>query len=162
MAISRARMSMATSCCSACNASHGHLSSRSRSKRLGWFSRTVTLLLSRHACCGRKAVEESVGDGTCVKQVLYGSQRCCGMQRENLTRLSYRCKVCPVGGDHRLTAIGQDQDEIQWSVAMYCPQNLERSCFKRMATSDNRDPLGKVLMMGSVSWLPSITSTKRG
>jgi len=35
-------------------------------------------LLNRLACNGRKAVEESVCDSTCVKQVLYGTQRGCG------------------------------------------------------------------------------------
>jgi len=33
-------------------------------------------------------------------------------------------------------------------------ENLERFCFKWMATADNRDPPGQVLMMGSVSWFP--------
>jgi hypothetical protein len=30
-------------------------------------------------------------------------------------------------------------------------ENLKRPGFKWMAATDNRDPLGKVLMMGSVS-----------
>jgi hypothetical protein len=59
--------------------------------------------------------------------------------------------ICPLCRDHGLTAIRQDQDEVQAAVTMNLAKNLERSSFKRMATADNRDPFGKVLMMGSVS-----------
>ena len=142
---------MARSCCSACRASQGQLSSRSRSKRLGWFSCKGALLLSRLACNGRNAVEESVCDDSSVKQVLYGTQRGSGLHRKSLSRPSYRDKVCPVGGDHRFTAIGQDQDEIQSPSAMHRPKKLKRPSLKRMTRADDHDSLGKVLMMGSVS-----------
>jgi hypothetical protein len=33
--------------------------------------------------------------------------------------------------------------------------NVQRSALERMASTDNGDLLGKVLMMGSVWWLPS-------
>ena len=36
------------------------------------------------------------------------------------------------------------------------PKNPERLTVERMASADNRDSLGKVLMMGSVSYVPSI------
>ena len=36
------------------------------------------------------------------------------------------------------------------------PKNPERLTVERMASTDNRDSLGKVLMMGSVSYVPLI------
>ncbi len=41
---------------------------------------------------------------------------------------------------------------------MHRPKNVERLAFKRMPRSDNGDLFGKVLMMGSVSYVPSIES----
>jgi len=39
---------------------------------------------------------------------------------------------------------------------MHRPENVERLAFQRMLRSDNGDLFGKVLMMGSVSYVPSI------
>jgi hypothetical protein len=86
-----------------------------------------------------------------MEQVLYGTQRGSGMHRENLSRLSYRDKIRPVGRDHGFAAIGQDQDEIQLPFATYRVENLKPSSLKRMTRTNDRDSLGKVLTMGSVS-----------
>jgi hypothetical protein len=59
--------------------------------------------------------------------------------------------ICPLCRDHGLTAIRQDQDEVQAAVTMNPAENIEQSSLKRMVRADNRDLLGKVLMMGSVS-----------
>ena len=40
---------------------------------------------------------------------------------------SYRDKICPVGGNQRLTAIGKDQDEIQHPFAIYRPLRTSSS-----------------------------------
>jgi hypothetical protein len=85
-----------------------------------------------------------------VKQVLYGTQGD-GVNREGLSRPSYRHKICPVHGDQRLTAIGEDQDEIQPPLAMHRPKKLKRPALKRMTRTNDSDSLGKVLTMGSVS-----------
>ena len=37
---------------------------------------------------------------------------------------------------------------------MHRPENVERLAFERMLRSDNGDLFGKVLMMGSVSYVP--------
>jgi hypothetical protein len=39
---------------------------------------------------------------------------------------------------------------------MHRPENTERLAFERMPRSDNADLFGKVLMMGSVSYVPLI------
>jgi hypothetical protein len=41
------------------------------------------------------------------------------------------------------------------------PKNPERLTVERMASADNRDSLGKVLMMGSVSYVPLIVCGTR-
>ena len=73
------------------------------------------------------------------------------MHGKSLSRPSYRDKIRPVSGDQRLTAIGQDQDEIHSPFATHRSKKLKRPSLKRMTRADDRDSLGKVLMMGSVS-----------
>jgi len=41
---------------------------------------------------------------------------------------------------------------------MHRPENVERLAFERMLRSDNGDLFGKVLMMGSVSYVPWMRS----
>ena len=62
-----------------------------------------------------------------------------------------RGQIGPVGRNQRFTAIGQDQNEKQPTFPMHRPENVERLAFERMASADNSDLLGEVLMMGSVS-----------
>ena len=38
---------------------------------------------------------------------------------------------------------------------MHRPENVERAAFERVASAENSDLLWKVLMMGSMSWVPS-------
>ena len=42
---------------------------------------------------------------------------------------------------------------------MHRPENVERLAFERMPRSDDGDLFGKVLMMGSVSYVPLTTLT---
>jgi len=70
---------------------------------------------------------------------------------QSLSRPRDKGIICPVSRDQRLTAIGQDQDEIQSPFAMHRSKKLKRPSLKRMTRADDRDSLGKVLMMGSVS-----------
>ena len=63
-------------------------------------------------------------------------------------------QIGPIGRDQRLSAIGQDQNEMQSTLTVRPLHNVQGSALERMASTDNGDLLGKVLMMGSVSWLP--------
>ena len=150
----RARISITRSFFSSCRASHGLVSSRRRSKRVGYFSRNGALLLCRgvpglaRRC--NDAAEESVNDGTCVKQVLQGAERCRRLCRKRFRRLCCRPQVSPVRRDHGLAAIGQDQNQHQSVLSVCRPKNVERFTFKRMPSADNYNSLGKVLLMGSV------------
>jgi hypothetical protein len=85
-----------------------------------------------------------------MKQVFQRAKRCGLFCTDSTTRHGGR-KIRPVGRDERFTAVGQDQNEMQSAVPMDRPQNSERFTFERMASTDNRDSLRKVLMMGSVS-----------
>ena len=91
-----------------------------------------------------------------MKQVFQRAQ-CCGLHRESTTCGGH--KVRPVRRNERLTAVGQDQDELQSLVSTHRSKNGERFTFKGMARTNNGDSLGKVLMMGSVSRFPLIGST---
>ncbi|MGB2887191.1 MAG: reverse transcriptase domain-containing protein [Candidatus Acidiferrales bacterium] len=98
-----------------------------------------------------EAAEESVYDRTAVKQIFQGTERCRGMGGESVRRWGRRGEVRPVRRNQRFAAIGQDQNQMQSTFAMRGCENVERSALKRMASTDNPDFLGKVLMMGSVA-----------
>ena len=152
--MSRARISIARSFFSSCRVSHGLVSSRRRSKRVGYFSGNGALLPCRgvpglaRRC--NDAAEESVNDGACVKQILQGAERFRRLCRKRLLRLCCRGQVSPVRRDHGLAAIGQDQNQHQSAFSVRRPKDVERFTFKRMPSADNCNSLGKVLMMGSV------------
>ena len=97
---------------------------------------------------GSEAAEESIDDSPCVQQVFERAECGRGRCREELCG---RGQVGPVGRNQRFTAIGQDQNEKQPTFPMHRPENVERLAFERMASADNRDLFGEVLMIGSVS-----------
>jgi len=150
----RARISITRSFFSSCRVSHGLVSSRRRSKRVGYFSRNGALLPCRaipglaRRC--NDAAEESVNDGACAKQILQGAKRSRRLCGKGFLRLDCQGQVSPVRRDHGLAAIGQDQNQNQSAISLCRSKNVERLTFKRMPSADNSNPLGKVLMMGSV------------
>jgi len=166
LARSRARISVARILCSSWSVSQGWGSLRRRSNRVRFFSCNVALLPCRGvpglARRYSEAAEESVYDGACVKQIFQRAERCRCLCRERSLRLLRRGKVSPVRRDQRLTAVGQNQNEMQSTLAMRRPKNVEQPAFERMASTDNGDALKKVLMMGSVSWFPSTPSVMSG
>jgi len=106
--------------------------------------------------CRSEAAEESIYDGACVKQVFQGAQRGDLFCRDATRRLHGGRNLGPIGRNERFTSVGQDQQEIQPTVPMGGLKNSERFTFEWMTPANNLDFLGKVLMMGSVSWCPSI------
>jgi len=104
------------------------------------------------AGCGCEAVEESIDDRSCVKQMLKraeGGRRRCG------ERVCRRDEIGPIGRNQRLTAVRQDQNKQPPTFPMHRPEHVERLTFERMSSTDDDDLLGEVLMTGSVSWVPS-------
>src|SRR5215831_12782070 len=92
-----------------------------------------------------------------MKQVLERAECCCCRCRGELCRQG---QIGPIGRDQRLTAIRQDQNEMQSTLTMRPLHNVQGSAIERMTSTDNGDLLRKVLLMGSVSWLRSTTSRK--
>jgi hypothetical protein len=94
-----------------------------------------------------------------MKQVFDRTQHFSGLHRDGVPRLRCRGKISPFSGDHGLASIGQDQDKVQLALAMDCSENLKRFGFEWVVAASNRDPLGMVLMMGSVWCLSSMKLT---
>ena len=155
--MSRARIWIATAWCSWCRVSQASVSSIRRSKRFRFFSRKGALLRCRGvlvlAGCRSEADEESVYHGAGVKQVF---ERAEGRRRECREGLCRRGQIGPIGRNQRLTAVRQDEHEQPSTFAVQRPQKGERLAFERMARTDDGDLFREVLMMGSVSWFPSI------
>ena len=154
---------MARFLCSSLRVSQGQVSSRRRSKRLRFCSRTGALLggcgISVLAGDRSEAAEESIDDSSCVQQVFQRAKGCCRSGRRE--GLYGRGEVGPIGRNQRFTAIRQDQHEKEPTFPVHRPENLERLAFEGMPRSDNGDLFRKVLMMGSVScvpWIESITT----
>jgi len=133
------------------------MSSIKRSKRVRFVSRKSALLcgwgVSVLAVGRSEAAKESIHDGAGVKQVFERAEGCRRRCREGLGRGD---QIGPIGGDQGFTAIRQDQNELQSAMPMDVPKNSERLAFEGMAGTDNGDSLGEVVMMGSVSYVPSI------
>ena len=64
--------------------------------------------------------------------------------------------VRPVSGDQRLTAVWQNKNELQTTRHAGLPQDLQRLSVKWVMWTRDGHAFGEVLMMGSVSWFPSI------
>ena len=72
-------------------------------------SRKGTLLGGRAVLAGdwSEAAEESIDDGTCVKQMFERAECGRGRSRE---RVWGRGQIGPIGGNQRFTAVRQDQN----------------------------------------------------
>ena len=88
-----------------------------------------------------------------MQQVLQRTECCRGWRADGLCG---RGQIGPIGRNQRFTAVGQDQEEKEPTLPMHRPENVEQLAFEWMPRSDNGDLFGKVLMMGSMSYVPSI------
>jgi hypothetical protein len=142
--------------CSSPNVSQGYVSSRRRSNRFRFFSCNGALLGCVLVCYCSEAAKESVYDSTCVKQVFERAE--CLRPRGSGIPLGLcgQSKICRLRRDHRFAAIRQDQNQIHSTFATYRLPNSEGLALKGMTNPSYGDSLGKVLMMGSVSWFPWI------
>jgi hypothetical protein len=67
-------------------------------------------------------------------------------------------EVCPLGGNQRLTAARQYDHKLQAAGHAGLPKDLQRLPMEWMMRTRDGHTFGKVLMVGSVSWFPSIRS----
>ena len=63
--------------------------------------------------------------------------------------------ICPVSGDPRLTAVGQEDHELQAGAQPHLSEDCQRLAFEGMMQTRDSDAFGEVLMMGSLSYAPS-------
>jgi hypothetical protein len=102
------------------------------------------------------AAQESIGKTAKTEELI---------QRTDMLRLlpcaGRILEVSPVGGDQRLAAVRQNENQLQ-AVGHAClSEDLERLSFEWvMGTSDGHS-FREVLMMGSVWWFPSTTSAMK-
>jgi hypothetical protein len=101
---------------------------------------------------GRSA-QESIDEAPKTQQVILRAD-----EHRSLRSAGGRLKVCPVGGDQRLAAVGQKEHELQAGGHADLAQDLQRLSVEGVVRTRNGHAFGNVLMMGSVSWCPSIES----
>jgi len=97
---------------------------------------------------GRPA-QESIDEAAKTQQVIPRAD-----EHRSLRRAGSRLKVCPVGGDQRLAAVGQKEHELQAGGHADLAQDLQRLSFEWVVRTRDGHAFGEVLMMGSVSWFP--------
>lgn len=71
-------------------------------------------------------------------------------------------EVGPAGRDQRFAAVRENDEELQAVGHASLSQNLQRLSFEGVMRAGDDHSLREVLMMGSVSWFPSIISTEAG
>ena len=68
--------------------------------------------------------------------------------------------VGPIGRDVGPALVWQDQDEVPSSVLANAPQHGKRLALEWMMWPSDGHDFRKVVVVGSVWWFPSITSTR--
>jgi hypothetical protein len=71
-------------------------------------------------------------------------------------------KIRPVSGDPRLTAVGQEEHELQAGAHAHRSEDRQRLACEGMMRTRDSDAFGEVLMMGSLSYAPSIICRTNG
>jgi hypothetical protein len=99
------------------------------------------------------AAQESIGKTAKTEQVIERAD-----EQRRLWRAGGSLEIRPVGGDQRLTAVGQDKHELQAGGHAGLPQDLQRLSMERMMRTRDGHAIGEELMLGSVWWFPSIES----
>ena len=142
---------------SSSNCSHRHVSGMGMSVKFR-FSCGITLLVCSR-CYSRigGAAQESIDEAAEAKQVL---QRTDDLRA--LWRVCDSFEVRPFRADQRLTPVRQNENEPQATAYVGVPEDLQRLPFERMMRAGDGHPLREVLTVGSVWWLPSITSVMSG
>jgi hypothetical protein len=94
-------------------------------------------------------VQESIGEVAESQEVPERAD-----QLRRLGRAGGFLKIGPVSGDARLTAIGQEDYELQAGAHTHLSEYRQRVAFERMMRTRDSDAFGEVVMMGSLSYAP--------
>jgi hypothetical protein len=95
------------------------------------------------------AAQESIGKAAKTKQVIERTD-----QQTSLWRAGGGLEIGPVGGDQRLTAVWQNEHELQATRHAGLPKDLQRLSLKWVMRTRDSHAFGEVLMVGSVWWFP--------
>jgi hypothetical protein len=89
--------------------------------------------------------QESIDEAAKAEQVIERAD-----EQGRLWRAGGSLEICPVGGDQRLTAVWQDEHELQAGGHADLPKDLQRLPMERMVRTRDGHAFGKELMLGSV------------
>ena len=103
------------------------------------------------------STQESTREISKTQQVLERAD-----QLRKLRRAGGILKIGPVGGYPRLAAIRQNEHDLQTALHAHLSKDLQRLSLKRVMWTRYGDAFGKLLMMGIVSWCPSIRTPTDG
>ena len=112
----------------------------------------VLLACSRSYWQASGAAQQGIGKVAKPQEVLERAD-----ELRNLRCAGGILKVGPVSGDQRLTAVRQNEHELQAGRHAHFSKDLQRLSFEWVTRTRDDDAFREVLMMGSVSWCPSIT-----
>ena len=139
MAISRAKTSIATACCSFSSVSQTWLSGMGISRKFRLRCKMVALLANRSfavvICCGA-AIEESVYYSAGVKQLRNETEMGTLLGHRQRTRRR-GIEVGPLGRYEGATSVGQNQNQMCFALMPSSPK--DRQCFplKRVLRASN-------------------------
>jgi len=95
------------------------------------------------------AAQKSIGKTAKAEQVIERAD-----EQRSLWRAGGGLEIRPVGGDQRLTAVWQDEHELQACGHADVPQDLQRLSMEWMMQTRDGHAFGEELMLGSVWWFP--------
>jgi hypothetical protein len=102
------------------------------------------------------SAQESIREISKVQQVL---ERADELRKPR--RAGGILKIRPVGGYPRLTAVRQNEHELQTALHAHLSKDLQRLSLKRVMWTRYGDAFGKLLMMGIVSRCPLTISREK-
>jgi len=100
-----------------------------------------------------RAAQQSIGETSQKQKVIQRANQGRGRQRSG-----GGFEIGPFGRDQRLAAVRQNENKLQAGGHAGLPQDLQRLTLEGVLGTRDDHAFGEVLMMGSVSCVPSIGS----
>jgi hypothetical protein len=97
--------------------------------------------------------QKSIDEAAKAKQILQRTD-----QRKVWRKAGGGFEIRPFSGDQRLTAVRQNQNELQTATHECVSEDVQRLSFEGVMRTGDRYPFWEVPMVGSVWWSPSTTS----
>src|SRR4029453_4432718 len=143
--------------CSSSNCSHRCVSGIGMSVKFRFSCGMALLPCPRYYRQVGGATWGGIDEATKTQQVIERAD-----ELRSLCRVGGSLEIRPGSGDQRLTSVRQNKNELQASRHAGLPEDLQRLSVEWVMRTRDGHAFGEVLMMGSVSWFPSIISTTDG